>query len=166
MKTPKRWRTSRDPCCKVPSPQSPIAVMDRHTWLVFHSVNKHTNIRADRQSDATKRIISLASQSKIRGRDNFFNKNDPVRLRDTWKIKHLGWWKVVEILAKSHKVEYLEVSYRSKQSESQVCCPFKLSSSTSFLFFMNTHWSYIFIQSDTTMESISFLWLTLLSAGI
>ena len=31
MKTPERWRTSRDPCCKVPSPQSPIAMMDRHT---------------------------------------------------------------------------------------------------------------------------------------
>ncbi len=31
MKTPERWRTSRDPCCKVPSPQSPFAMMDRHT---------------------------------------------------------------------------------------------------------------------------------------
>ncbi len=34
MKTPERWRTSRDLCYKVPSPQSPFAIMDRHTHTI------------------------------------------------------------------------------------------------------------------------------------
>ena len=41
MKTPERWRTSRDLCCKVPSPHSPFVMMShgivqRHYNVIWH----------------------------------------------------------------------------------------------------------------------------------
>ena len=50
MKTPERWRTSRDPCCKVPSPQSPIAMMDRHTQTNGY-VKRFSQETAELQTD-------------------------------------------------------------------------------------------------------------------
>ncbi len=43
MKTPERWRTSCDPCCKVPSPQSLIAMMDRYTQTNGFDSSVHTS---------------------------------------------------------------------------------------------------------------------------
>ncbi len=73
MKTPERWRTSRDPCCKVPSPQSPIAMMDRHTQtsgfytsngsagrpLNYRQTDTHTHTRT--HTHRTDSITSTAS---------------------------------------------------------------------------------------------------------
>ena len=42
MKTPEHWRTSRDPRWKVPSPQSPFAMMDVLPWqLIMHKITFH-----------------------------------------------------------------------------------------------------------------------------
>ncbi len=60
MKTPERWRTSRDPCYKVPSPQSPFAMMDRHT----QSVNRRTHTHTHTQTDGTNSITSTASLTR------------------------------------------------------------------------------------------------------
>ncbi len=38
MKTPEHWHTSCDPCCKVPSPQSPFAMMDQHTQTISTNI--------------------------------------------------------------------------------------------------------------------------------
>ncbi len=46
MKTPEHWRTSHDPCCKVPSPQSPFATQ--------------TETQTDTQKDGTDSITSTA----------------------------------------------------------------------------------------------------------
>ncbi len=49
MKTPECWRTSRNPCFKVPSPQSPFAMMDRHTQMSSwcHCVMSHASQYTD-----------------------------------------------------------------------------------------------------------------------
>ncbi len=59
MKTPERWCASHDPCCKVPSPQSPFgrvhARSGYHTKFCVHTSNGLT-VRAltDRQRDTRK----------------------------------------------------------------------------------------------------------------
>ncbi len=52
MKAPERLRTSRDPCCKVPSPQSPFAMMDRHPQQKLCSyIERFSRESAERQTD-------------------------------------------------------------------------------------------------------------------
>ncbi len=60
MKTPERWCTSRDPCCKVPSPQSPIHVYRQtHTHTYTHT-HTHTH-----RTDSITSTASLTREVKI-----------------------------------------------------------------------------------------------------
>ncbi len=78
MKTPERWRTSRDPCCNVPSPQSPIAMMDRHTQTDRHT---HAHTHTHTHTHTPDRFYYLDRVADAGGKNLFSNNTWPFPWR-------------------------------------------------------------------------------------
>ncbi len=108
MKTPESWRTSHDPCCKVPLPESPFAMMDRHTQIngsvSITLTAYYICIRSHLMISRTGYWVSCArpwnSCQTLFTRDNDYTANTQVKLPEitffylvtlTYDLDHRTW---------------------------------------------------------------------------